>query len=870
MKFLSLRKWLLVFSLLVFVSSVIAQEDALYASDFEEEAFLGGAIGWKDNSSWADVDVEYERDVGRNGKGFSQKIICSRYGSGAVQFVRAGIDLEEGKTYKITLWLRGDMQSSVDLLLRKRGKPYTKYASTGFKITKQWQEYSLVVNPREEIDDAYIMLRFSGVGALWVDDVLIEKAISTPPQALKNSKENLVSNGSFEVGLDRWGIRVRESDKYRSEMALDFLDLTAQVSKSAKKGERALLLDLPNKARFILTSSYFQAFPGQQYQLSLWAKTDKPKGIRLGINSGYIKQAEGVYENFRIDTKWKKIKFEVVLKPAQKNAYYIIVEGNGAGQIWIDDVQFKLVKSKEELEPKLAEIGFSQKADDQSIYQLGDGINRRLMVAGYRKHTPFRLSIKSINYHGEQKILHESMVVDRSENPITVSIPSSEPGYVRLVAELFEGDKKIDQSETALVIVRPRLLAPDQSSSFGGHIRFSPSRFKQAAAMGVGWLRMHPPMGTKWLVVEPKKGVFSFHDDAINLAVDSGFNILGSLEATPKWASTAPDSDRRYTSYPPSNMDDWENYVYKTVKYYKGKINYWEVWNEPDSHGFLRLPKNTFGQSKAEVYIELLSRAYRAAKAANPDAVIVGGSATGKPPTLWLEDIFKLGALQYMDIVSFHFYSEGRPGGVLTPGIADYAHDIRQLIAQYGKGKSLQIWETESGVMYPRTEYENILEVSPSVTLNGTEISAYLVRNHIMLMASGVSKWFYYSMMTHNRVDRREATAFFEWDNSPRPAVAAYANLSWMLEGAKFQKDYKIADNIKVVEFKNAEAKKQVSVLWLDDWLTDKKQSFVFEMPATAVKMTLYDITGREITHTTGSIEYIVGVAPLFLVISYN
>ena len=80
-----------------------------------------------------------------------------------------------------------------------------------------------------------------------------------------------------------------------------------------------------------------------------------------------------------------------------------------------------------------------------------------------------------------------------------------------------------------------------------------------------------------------------------------------------------------FPAYPPVSLDDWQDYVSATVSHYKGMIDDWEVWNEPDSSGFLKLAGFASELRKPGVYVNLVSSAYKAAKAANPNARIVAG-----------------------------------------------------------------------------------------------------------------------------------------------------------------------------------------------------------------------------------------------------
>ena len=67
------------------------------------------ASGWSDNSSWADVQEAYAADTSNPHRGTSaQKLIVTRVGSGAVQFVQ-GTSFAQGKAY--------DFRPFFDLLL---------------------------------------------------------------------------------------------------------------------------------------------------------------------------------------------------------------------------------------------------------------------------------------------------------------------------------------------------------------------------------------------------------------------------------------------------------------------------------------------------------------------------------------------------------------------------------------------------------------------------------------------------------------------------------------------------------------------------------------------------------------------------------
>lgn len=99
----------------------------------------------------------------------------------------------------------------------------------------------------------------------------------------------------------------------------------------------------------------------------------------------------------------------------------------------------------------------------------------------------------------------------------------------------------------------------------------------------------------------------------------NGFKIYGLLKNTPPFAQL--DSTHGVRSRP--DLDKWGNFVSVMADHFKGKIDYWAVWNEVEiSPGGPNARYNTLVGSAAD-YLEILKVAYKAAKFANPDAKII-------------------------------------------------------------------------------------------------------------------------------------------------------------------------------------------------------------------------------------------------------
>ena len=93
--------------------------------------------------------------------------------------------------------------------------------------------------------------------------------------------------------------------------------------------------------------------------------------------------------------------------------------------------------------------------------------------------------------------------------------------------------------------------------------------------------------GCIWAGLQPKKNKWDFSqlDKVVEVASEKCKDIIFVLGQAPKWASDGKAHISIYggntTSSPPT-IESWVEYIKVLAKRYKGKIKYWEIWNEPD------------------------------------------------------------------------------------------------------------------------------------------------------------------------------------------------------------------------------------------------------------------------------------------------
>ncbi len=187
---------------------------------------------------------------------------------------------------------------------------------------------------------------------------------------------------------------------------------------------------------------------------------------------------------------------------------------------------------------------------------------------------------------------------------------------------------------------------------------------------GIRWSRAWAKASVfLWWTLEPVSGQFDFRraDAWVNEMQTAGMEVLGVLGYPPRWAAAEPEESvkkahelaERSARWKPADLKAWERYVETTVKRYKGKVKYWEVYNEVNFHP--PGPPATFSGS-TEDYFELLKIVHRKVKEIDPSIqVLISGFSTPPADQKMPMDLLKMGAGSYFDIFNFHGYHGIKP-----------------------------------------------------------------------------------------------------------------------------------------------------------------------------------------------------------------
>jgi len=231
---------------------------------------------------------------------------------------------------------------------------------------------------------------------------------------------------------------------------------------------------------------------------------------------------------------------------------------------------------------------------------------------------------------------------------------------------------------------------------------------------GFRWIRQQFPwedieIAGKGDYVDPKWGVNTWdkYDRIVALAQDHHLEIIARLDAPPAWSRKMGNAPG-WTMAPPDNLEDYGDYVYAVVSRYKGRIRYYQVWNEPNIY-----PE--WGDQPADPagFVKLLQTAYRRAKEADPDCVIIcAGLAQTTEETpeefgprnmsdlLYLEKMYLAGAQGHFDIMGAQVYGlfTGPHDRRLSRDRSNYSRVqlLREIMVRHGDANK-PIWATELG-----------------------------------------------------------------------------------------------------------------------------------------------------------------------------
>lgn len=219
------------------------------------------------------------------------------------------------------------------------------------------------------------------------------------------------------------------------------------------------------------------------------------------------------------------------------------------------------------------------------------------------------------------------------------------------------------------------------SHLFGWEYDKAEEEFKMMKNEGINYLRGPGA----WAMVMPAPGQWYYEtfDNVLKYGEQAGVGYIPILH----WPPDAFDP-------PKEHMTEWLEYVGKMVDRYGNRVYGFEVWNEA----------NMLGMSAVD-YAELIkATAAKIRKRNDKVKVLYGG--TSDIPLSYIEETYKNGAAQVMDVMCVHPY---RWNDIPETSLPQELLELKELMKKYGAGDK-PIWLTEVGYSSePRTDFLDIV-----------------------------------------------------------------------------------------------------------------------------------------------------------------
>ena len=261
--------------------------------------------------------------------------------------------------------------------------------------------------------------------------------------------------------------------------------------------------------------------------------------------------------------------------------------------------------------------------------------------------------------------------------------------------------------------------------------------------------------------------------ERLDREIAGGREIVGLIQDTPAWATDGlPGVGVPRGLYLP--VDDpgnlWANFIRDLVSAYRGRVDRWIIWNEPD------IALGDYGaqwEGSTADYYRLVKVAYLAAREVNPDARIHLGGLTYWHNPAYLQEFLTVASQDptaaehgyYFDVVSVHIYF--KPETTL-----DIMRSLRETLAGFGlEDKPIWINETNAPPYDdPAQRWEN-----PVFYVTQEMQASFLLQEFALGLAAGAERIAVYKWIDEPpRPPGFEPYGLLRTGGEPRPAFYAF------------------------------------------------------------------------------------------------
>ena len=321
----------------------------------------------------------------------------------------------------------------------------------------------------------------------------------------------------------------------------------------------------------------------------------------------------------------------------------------------------------------------------------------------------------------------------------------------------------------------------------------------------------------------------------------------------------------------PEGADAYAALARMAAKRYAGKVDHWQIWNEPNGG---------FWKGSPDQYARLLAAAGKAIHEANPKAKVLGLNMAFCD-VLWAEKILKLVPYDCFDIACFHPY---RPPSapeekfdwwefdqyvkswhrndlttnypLIKMTFLEQAAELKKVLGKFGEPKPL--WVTEMC-------WNSHIHPYGTPELRQADL---LVRMWVLAIASQqIDKVFWWTLKDggDRQFDQADMVGLCRNDLTPKYSYYALGWLTRMLAGRRWIRNDSFGPEVYACLFESESGKDDLIIGW-----SPKPYAYV-RVNNTERGLTFYDIYGTQRhvpldTRRTGNLPVPLGESPIYII----
>lgn len=303
------------------------------------------------------------------------------------------------------------------------------------------------------------------------------------------------------------------------------------------------------------------------------------------------------------------------------------------------------------------------------------------------------------------------------------ALPESDQATVTCTAANAAGSAAASVIENISTVV-PGYAGPIPATYFAMHV-IQPGDWPTIPFGALGKVT-----GVVWPYVEQTKGQYDWArlDQYVDAANAHGITLMYSSEYVPPWAAadTSTCSPEPYfgpyCSSTVTNLQDWDDFVTALVTRYKGRIQVYELWNEP---------QESFTGTMDQLVV-LCQHEHDVIRSIDPAAVILSPSMVSEGH-VYLDSYFATGGTLDIDAVAMHAYPD--PTNDVAESITQsVSSTIKAVMTKYGLSAK-PIWNTETS--WGQKSAGDITD--PDLQ------AAFIARAYLLDWSVGISRFYWYA-----------------------------------------------------------------------------------------------------------------------------